>query len=149
MAVRIGEISRDTPKAPTAAEWRDALGTLLSGVSSIPAGIIADSDPVINTMFPPSERPARVKELESRLTLAKEDAEVVASPIARTIASTSWNAKSGRTVINNADFISAGAIVVSLVIEWRRYLGQRHLALEAIASKNGSYPTMPNLPRSN
>ena len=140
VAVRIGEASKSVPKAPTAAEWRAALGTLLSGVSSIPAGIVADSDPVIPAMFPPSEREARTKELEERLSLSKADAEVVAAPVARIISASSWNARVGRKVISNADMVSAGAIVVSLVIEWRRYLSDRRQAVEALARRQAPPP---------
>lgn len=140
VAVKVSEAASKAPKAPTAAEWRSALGTLLSGVTSIPAGIAADTDPVIETMFAPADRPRLKKELEERLALSKADAEVVASPVARLIAGTSWNARSGRKVIQNADVFAAGTTLAALVIEWRRYFAERRQAIAALERRANGAP---------
>lgn len=140
VAVAVSEHSRSS-KVPSAAEWRAALGDLISGATHIPAGIVADSDPVIATM-PPAVRPAQTKVLEDRLALDKADARVVAAPIARYAAGSSWNARVGRKVLDNTDMVSAGAIVVSLVIEWRRYLQQRRQAEEVLAAQSNGHTTV-------
>jgi len=144
VAVSVSEHSRSS-KVPSAAEWRAALGDLLSGATHIPAGIVADSDPVIATM-PPAVRPAQVKALEDRLALDKADARVVAAPLARYAAGSQWNARVGRKVLDNTDMVSAGAIVVSLVIEWRRYLSQRAQAQEVLARQSNGHTTVWSAP---
>ncbi len=135
-------------KAPTAREWREALGEAISQLSRIPASQAARSDPVVHAAFPAAEWPAVYAEIEAKLSLSQQDAETLVAPVARRIAASAWNAKRGRAIIANRDLIPAVGVIVSLAAQWRTYLADRAEAtrrLEAARAQQAA-PQAPTVP---
>ena len=132
-------------KAPTAKEWQEALGDAVAELSKLPATHAARTDPVIHRAFPPEQWPALYRELEAKLSLSPQDAQTLMSPVARRIAASRWNARSGRAIIANRDLIPAISVVISLAAQWRSYLAQRADAVRRLEAAQTPAPAAPTV----
>lgn len=127
--VLVDALDKPTPtnsaKPPTLKEWDALLGPLIVLLTSTVAfrALSHRDQPDLS----PEERDALNKEYE-RLCLSDDEAEQLAKPLTRLLASSSVNEKWGRALMNNADLLMAAWVAWDFSQRVRPYYAEKRIA---------------------
>jgi hypothetical protein len=118
------EISDGKVTPPSIDELNRALARLVNTGTMAAASYVCETDPRLRSDL-------EIDEAVEDLTLTGTEAQQVTFPVARMIGRSKVNKRYGRTIVENVEVGESLAVLVSVTLRWRRYMGGRREAIRS------------------